>query len=292
MTKIEVRNQKNIQIISDDSWTLTEDGDAFEKAFFKEINQKLPAYQEIWAMFIGNDGNQKIVVIPSFPAEKKLIRQSFAEHHYTIAESAIALDEINTEIQNSSFEDTPTCSLKTLNSIVAFHGHMGRIVNNLEQLAYQTLRIYDQISDNISEDALSKDDRIKRFLESLQKYYYWRHIVLHGKKFPISVSTANEFMIPDFRIEKNSPAGWDKTLSWDEADKMILLKVYLNEINSDLIIEVNNVLERLKNIIYGYLKDKNLKMNQPAAKSNKASLRSDSAFQTYNMNTSGSTKTD
>jgi len=149
------------------------------------------------------------------------------------------------------------------NLLMAFHGHIGRIYNNVEQLVYTFNRLTNNIKSDIPFEEVSANPIVRGALESLAKYYYLRHIMLHGKKIPIGINKHGELVIPILRTEKNSPEGWDKNMNWDDVDKVVPLRKYFIEISLDLPIAVNKILYQISEALFRFNREKNLEMPAP-----------------------------
>lgn len=63
-----------------------------------------------------------------------------------------------------------------------------------------------------------------------------------------------EVVIPKLRTEKNSANGWDKFMSWDDVDKVVVLQEYFGDISSDLSLVVNKILHGISDDLFQYKK--------------------------------------
>ena len=150
-------------------WTLKDHGDLLEKQSLVFIETSLPAYQEIWSIFIGHKGNGAMADMKYIPDDIEKKRKEFAQHHYTILESLyfmqLICDEELTKLSEiKDFEQYR----KSINQIMAFVGYLGRVIDCME-------KCFATIS--------HKNSR-----SGLMELYRKRNIVLHGKKFPIEFS--------------------------------------------------------------------------------------------------------
>jgi hypothetical protein len=143
---------------------------------------------------------------------------------------------------------------------------MGRIFDNLLQLVYYYGRITDKITKDLGLEEIVHDNKfIRPHAKELEEFYYQRHIVLHGKQVPIGFDKIGNIIFPKLKTEKNSPAGYDKNMTWSEAGEMIPLIDNVNEIEFSLPSCVNDILFALFNGLKEYLNINNIVIEPPTS---------------------------
>lgn len=63
-----------------------------------------------------------------------------------------------------------------------------------------------------------------------------------------------QLIMPTLRISKDSPEGYDKSLTWKDFDKPVELVINLKSLYDEFCMEVNNVLSTLSTDLFTYLK--------------------------------------
>ena len=107
-------------------WSLKKHGDSLERAASIFVSKHLPFYEKIWALFIGHRGDGTMANMKNISPQLEKKRKAFAEHHYTVLESAyfmytIACNEKNI-VSINDFEDYRNLN----NSLIAFYAYGGR----------------------------------------------------------------------------------------------------------------------------------------------------------------------
>jgi hypothetical protein len=235
-----------------------EEGDSLEKECCQKIRQLLPAYEKIWSVFIGNNGQNQMVELKNFPEELYKYRKEFSEYHYTIIESILCIDSIHSEVQNMKLVRSIEDLLKIQNSILAFQAHIGRTIDNMRLLVYNILRINGKCKEDLDRTSIEHDTKIiKHYLSKLEEFYYQRHIWIHGKKVPMTLDKKMDIIIPILRKSKNSREGWDKTLHWEDmnSNEQVPLDEYISEIKTNFTNHIEDILQSIHNEICNYLKE-------------------------------------
>jgi hypothetical protein len=218
------------------TYSIKDHGDLLEKEASSFIAQKFNNYELVWQIYIGNTGNACMAKLPNYPSEEKRI--SFAEHSYTVLESAF----INYKILESQIFEKSIGSFKDYldynNAFISFFAHLGRMHDTIIKAS----------------DILLKD---KRFITSIHQFYEARCIVIHGKKIPIILDELGLPQIPVIKTTLINGNSWnDKTNIWADAKHMNTLYVQDNVTKyfNDLMVLIDNEYAVFKDTICQELK--------------------------------------
>lgn len=142
-------------------------GDRLEREFGDIINNHLPAYNKIWSLYIGNDGQSKMPVFTHLPAEEARRRQIFSQYHYSCFESIVSLKVICEKVKVFKINNDIHDYIQVNNDFVAFQAHAGRIRDCMKKIG-ESMNVGDLAT-------------------GLEEYYQQRNNVLHGCKIPFSI---------------------------------------------------------------------------------------------------------
>jgi hypothetical protein len=230
-------------------YTLRKNGDILEKEACEFVVNKIPNYELLWALFIGNDGHNKMANIPNISSDFNEDRMYFSQHHYTILESIYFMHEVYREEANTNGINTIEDYRKTTNNLISFFAYAGRIRDNIYN-CFIRLR-YSQQAEN------SK--------AQLTEFYHQRHIIIHGSKIPYTIDDLNLIGIPFLRKDKNSFMGFEQNQKWDEISNYSIellsdyMKRYLNEFTPI----INSLLGSMYGIVKNIMDTQNLKITPP-----------------------------
>jgi hypothetical protein len=245
--------------ITESNWTIVNHGDELEKNSAEFIQTFLQHYEKTWSIFIGHAGNGQMANMyvnisdgTEIPKQIQEIRIQFAEHHYTILESLCCLRRINDMLKNAvgSFEDY----MDMQNYLAAIGTHLGRIHDNSES-CFVILKY------NVKDSSV--------YMERIKEFYYKRHIFVHGKKIPFQIDELGLYLIPELRRAKGSLEGWDRDMSWEDANGSTYnyLFDFLETQLKDLYIIINDFMGSWYNKVQLLIKENNLVMDSPPEKS-------------------------
>ncbi len=243
--------------MADSDWTIVNNGDELEKNSSEFVHKHLQHYEKIWSIFIGHSGNGLMANMSvkgkeNIPDQIQKKRVQFSEHHYTILESLCCLRRIKNRLKDAvlSFDDY----MDLQNYLAAIGTHLGRIHDNCESCFV--------ILDYVAKDS-------SPYLEKIKKFYYQRHIFVHGKKIPFKIDELGLYLIPELRSVKGSLAGWDRDMSWEDANGSIYnyLFDFLDAQMKDLYIIINDFMGSWYNKVQLLIKENNLVMDSPPEKS-------------------------
>lgn len=220
------------------AYSLDQHGDYLEREMAIWIRHNIPYYESIWSIFIGHRGNGLMAEMPYYPNPDSRVK--FAEHSYTVLQSAVIIDTI---IKSEVFNQPH----KSLNSVIDFHKNfitfyalIGRIKDCLVKLASPFMNT-------------------KKIEEELKVFYNQRNIVLHGKSIPLIQDEIGLIRIPNLNF-------WDdKTTKWSDVQDVNQLFVSENneDVFADLMKLVNDVYAQLFQIINDELKTLSIKLEVP-----------------------------
>ena len=218
-------------------YNLNDHGDILEQTATEFIRTKLPFYESVWQIFIGNVGDASIAPMPNYPDERR--RCSFSEHSYTALEASFmiqtVLDRHALDLPIITVEDYFEFS----KNLIFFFTCFGRIHDNVikaaEDISIVTTRIRSQ----------------------LNEFYQARNIVIHGKRIPIEIDELGLIKIPTFENINLLRRGWsDKSNNW--SDLAAFTTAYAGDVCGkyfeDLMNEINSIYANFYNVIDRKLK--------------------------------------
>lgn len=193
-------------------YNLKDYGDHIEKAYVDFIQKDFKTYENVWKLFIGNNGNHKMAGIPNYPKERNFKRQKFSEHTYTILQSTILLQRlIKKPIFNNQKVNTIEDFLNFQDDLLLFFTHLGRIRDNVKDATRCLL--------NLSETETTS---------KLDEFYHKRHILVHGITLPIKIKTDGEILIPVLSRNSADTVGWyNKEHSWQDIMDLETESIYI-----------------------------------------------------------------
>ena len=169
-------------------------GDVLEQNYLTIIREKIPAYEEIWKRYIGNNGNAQIISIEDLPDEENNKRIIFSQYHYSAFESIVCISHIIEEVDQLPL-DSISNYLKLNNCFLAFQAHAGRIRDCVKKMG----EIFNL--DNLHFE--------------LEEYYQQRNEVLHGSKVPFMIIDGF-YAIPKIKGIAEDIDKWHDKMCWGE----------------------------------------------------------------------------
>lgn len=225
--------------------TLKKEGDWLEKVSAEFVLDKIPAYEQIWQIFIGHDQKGNKLDLDGANATTKEIQTKFAQSHYTILESLYFMKDLVREAslikEVNSFADYQ----KAINIYVLFHSYSGRIKDNM-------FKCFECLAGKSQEDTLKNE---------FESFWHQRCIVLHGKKVPIVINSTTAIQFARLK-RTTSDSGFGLESSWSNvtAEDFQDLAVHLDETFTELSKLTSNQLNRLFGCVKKFLKENNLKL--------------------------------
>jgi hypothetical protein len=186
--------------------SLKENGDILEQKYYNDIIIKFIQYEELWKIFVGNDG--KAQIIKSGDQGIDNFRKDIAQHSYTIYESLVCLFRIaNASNEIKSIDDY----LDENNNFLLFQTHCGRIRDCVHKIGIKL--------------------KLGNLEENLIDFYKCRNHVLHGKKIPFTI-IEEMFVLPIVEGKEFNENYWKDDLLWEEVQKTE--KEFVKDIYSEL----------------------------------------------------------
>jgi len=196
-----------------------EEGDRLENSFATWIRQNFPNYELVWSIYIGHNGYGRMANLPNYPDEEKRIY--FAEHSYTVLQSAIC---IKTILESGIFTQPHNNVTTDINFHISFNAYYASIG-----------KLNDCLTKAVTRIGLSE------IVTELKSFYDKRNVILHGRSIPLFVDDLGLVQIPDMNV-------WDdKHFHWSNAAKL------QHEYVEDNVRDTFEKLMRLVNNIYGQI---------------------------------------
>jgi hypothetical protein len=145
---------------------ISKHGDILERNYSGLIDQRLPAYSEIWKRFIGNTGKGRMIEIPNLQEDEERKRIIFSQYHYSCFESIVGMNLLVGRISSTSISDIDEY-VQINNDFLSFQAHAGRIRDCVRRMG-----------ELFGLDNLDK---------GLNDFYQQRNEVLHGCKVPYMI---------------------------------------------------------------------------------------------------------
>lgn len=225
------------------TYSIEKHGDILERQAAKLVNQKIPNYELVWQLYIGNKGNNSMAEMPNYPDDYK--RKGFAENSYTVLESIYIIEQI---LKSKIFEN----ELSTFEKYIEFNKSFITVFAFLGRMHDTVIKCSDFLKyDNTS------------FKKSIHEYYEARNIVIHGKKIPLIFDNLGFLKIPFLKTSITKGAAWDDKISlWDDISSMQEEYVAdkLTDFFNELIKLINNEYAVFYDIIVAELKKLNTKI--------------------------------
>ena len=234
-------------------------GDWLEKNAYKFLIENLPAYIEIWKVFIGNDGDSIIAKMSNENQAIIDLRENFSQYHYTVMESIYFIHLLiedfrihNLKVEN--FEEY----FNVINKLMAIEAYSGRLRDNL-------IECFELMT------GLDKTIIKMEYCAGLDEYYIQRSILLHGRKMPYAISIDKEFMIPKVGSGDNRKNNWHRNSPWRNVNTDIsnfeyAIDIYTSYI-SGLMPILNSILFKLLEIVKLYITSNALIIQLPIIES-------------------------
>jgi hypothetical protein len=202
-------------------------GDSIERSYKDIIDTQLPAYNQIWSVYIGNDGSAHIPGQPQLPEEERLKRQKFSQDHYSCFESIVCLKHICERVRQIG-EIKKISDYIDLNVLFfAFQAHAGRIRDCIKRLG-----------DLMEHDDLEKD---------LNDFYKQRSTALHGCKIPFAIDEYGYLSIPRIEGELSNKLQWHNKMNWEDIhpENFVYLIDQIEETYRGIVNQLNKALFKI-----------------------------------------------
>jgi len=227
-------------------YSISENGDWLEREAADFIKINIPSYEQIWRLFIGNNGKAKIARMEGIELSQEKERIKFSQHHYTILESLYFMYKIwEDESKLNQILDFNSYR-RALNQLIAFQAYSGRLRDNIVS-CFQTIDCKHSVA---------------KVEERFEKFYHSRNIFLHGRKVPLSLDDDNLFRIAKVKDLNTSNLGFGFDTPWDSissVDTEYFVDAYKNAID-ELIPMVEGILSNLLGEVKNYVSKHNLKL--------------------------------
>lgn len=192
-------------------------GDILEQKYYDNIIPLFNNYEEFWKIFIGNDGNAKILFIDNSAITER--RKLISQYSYTIFESLVCLFRIKQkEIIVQDIENY----IELNNDFILFQTHCGRIRDCVHKIGVEL--------------------KLKRLENKLEDFYKRRNNVLHGRKLPFTI-IEEQFVLPIVEGAEFNPSLWKDELRWEDIHKTDIeyVDTVYEELFTQLIFSLNSI---------------------------------------------------
>lgn len=207
---------------------ISKSGDLLERSYSNLIKTRIPAYEEIWKMYIGHDGQGRMLEVNGLSANQEKTRVTFSQYHYTCLECIVGMNFIIEKAKHYSFSKINDLLQQNID-FIAFHAYVGKIRDGIETMG--TL--------------MSKPDLFLKF----DNYWKERCVVIHDKKLPFSIIDGVYLILKKPQLIKdyanNEEFSW---YSFNEND-FAFISDYLTETFEGVLNELNSSLFDLLNAI-------------------------------------------
>jgi hypothetical protein len=217
-------------------FNISQHGDSLEKKYFESIIQvQLPAYQQIWENYIGNDGTNHLPSLDEDQNNFSQYRKAFSELHYSIFVSIVCCYDIIEEYKSLSSKGFLDIDLQSTIALISFIANIGREHD-----------LYKKLVELVKLDFLYKSS-------NLDDFYKKRNNLIHGKKIPF-LKIYEQYVIPNVEGKETEINLWNDGCFWEDFKKKepINLIDFMLETYNSLLNELNDNLYSL----YSNLKDK------------------------------------
>ena len=218
---------------------LQKKGDLLERKYFDLIQEKIPAYIDIWEKYIGNDGSENLIEQRHLGQVDKEKRKNFSEYHYTCLESLVCMSEI---AKNNFEVNSMDTYLNTLNFSIAFQAQAGRLRDNVKKM----LELFN----------------MDKLIEQLEDTYQRRNTVLHGKKLPFKIDSG--FMVlPIIKGKEEENNKWHEKMNWGDisSTETQFLNNFINESFEEICHVFNKILNNLKTPIFNFIRENEINIS-------------------------------
>ncbi len=196
-------------------------GDILERTYYDKIIVSLTQYEELWKIFIGNNGSAKIIESDNKSTDE--YRRFIAQHSYTILESLVCLLRISEKkLEIKALDDY----LDANNDFILFQTHCGRIRDCVNKIGVKL--------------------KIDRLEYGLEDFYKRRNQVLHGKKLPFTI-IEDMFVLPKVSGNEFNPNLWSDELLWEDLNpkEMEFVNDIYGELYNEMISCLNSIYSQI-----------------------------------------------
>jgi hypothetical protein len=231
------------------NYSISTHGDWLEREAAEFIRCNIPAYENIWRIFIGHQGNGVMAGMNAITRDDEEKRKNFAQHHYTILESLYFMQRIVDDISDTQPIHNFETYRKLLNQIMAYQAYSGRLRDNIKECF--TL--------------MAHKDETDEALNRLNEFYHQRHVFIHGRKVPFALDHDLLFKLANIKKDKDSPTGFDSNMPWESmvGEDMVYLEEAITSSINALKPIVNNLLSNLYNYVRNFIQARELSLSLP-----------------------------
>ena len=253
---------------------ISKHGDILEVGYFDLLNERIPAYIEIWTRLIGNDGSAKLIQVSGLDQLVREKREIFAQYHYSAFESIVGMKLIVDNVNKINLESIEGY-IQANNEFLAFQAHAGRIPDCVKKMG--------------------EFFGIENLERHLYDYYQQRNEVLHGCKIPFMI-IEGVLAIPTLMGLEQDPNKWHSDKSWSEvkSEDFDFLSSYLTDSYEGIAGQLNKTLFNLLPKVKDFVDQHKIHLQIPDEKASERHVVSGTnivdnhIFVTYNTSASAS----
>ncbi len=231
------------------TYNLKSNGDWLEQQAAEFITANIPAYELIWQIFIGHQGDGKMAIINNINSVDRDTRESFSQHHYTILESLyfmqLIVDDESKTPQIKTFNDYRVI----INQLMAFQAYSGRLRDNMEKCF----------------SLMASKEEARKASEKLDTFYHQRHVFVHGRKVPFVIDADQLFRIATIKKNTTTKVGYGLGMPWESVspDDLVFLEDALKSLIDELKPVVQSLLAHLFSFVKSFIESRGLSIASP-----------------------------
>jgi len=211
---------------------ISKHGDILEQHYYSIIEQHIPAYEEIWTRYIGNNGKAKLIHIDNLSAEESKKRILFSQYHYSAFESIVCIQELINDVDNIELRDIKNY-VRLNNYFLSFQAHAGRIRDCVKKMG----ECFD----------------VNDLYMILDDFYQQRNEILHGSKIPFLI-VDGFYAIPLIKGSDEDAEKWHDKMGWDDIQNKDQNYKFINDHMTESYREILKLLNRCLYHLLPYIK--------------------------------------
>jgi hypothetical protein len=202
--------------------SLRQDGDPLEREYADFIESRLPAYAQLWADYIGNDGTSGLPYRGELSDEVNERREYTAQDLYTALVCVICAMRL---VDKKSSVTSLTEYLDVIDRLVGYYAHIGRLRDCLKHVG--------------------KRWELPKLAVPMEEIYQQRNSSLHDPLSPMTELYGRPAFVPP--RGGLDPKQWGPKSKWSESNRLTFEGVdqYLCEDFDSLLRTLNSILARL-----------------------------------------------
>ncbi|MFA4907663.1 MAG: hypothetical protein WC602_05325 [archaeon] len=212
---------------------LSKHGDILEQHYYSIIEKNIPAYEEIWKRYIGNNGKAKIIQVVNLPCEENSRRILFSQYHYSAFESIVCICELINDVDEIELSNIKNY-VRLNNCFLSFQAHAGRIRDCVKKMGESFNLNYLYIE--------------------LDEYYKQRNEILHGCKIPFLIIDGF-YAIPKIKGIKEDVEKWHDSMGWNDIQDKDGNFKFINDHMAETYREILKLLNKCLYTLLPYIKD-------------------------------------